>query len=333
MSDSWRRNTSWRWLLSNWQRQQWQHSMALRLVLSAAFCWWLLAPGSALLALIFRQFSQPSEAVVLAGFSAELGHWQWAFWPMALLSLLLVLLFWRYLPPSRHFVAKPFSWRQALKDNSYHLRQKVLLLTYLIGGLNFFIYLNQYTYIAFVLTEPPYALSSGWIGLLFLTYLTGTLGSAISGRISKTAKAGQGGISSLQTLRIADLSNLAVADEDEAVFDGCAGHRVDHLAVDGDGHRGLGCGQRGEGGDESFLRDVECLALVAGVDAELPRTVAFGSPLADRLDAGNRRHEGAGAGGDDDAAGRQALLAAIVAGDLDFPGRNDLRQWHPPSGE
>ncbi len=66
-------------MIASWQRQQWQHSMALRLVLSAAFCWWLLAPGSALLALIFRQFSQPSEAVVLAGFSAPLLLLLWWF--------------------------------------------------------------------------------------------------------------------------------------------------------------------------------------------------------------------------------------------------------------
>lgn len=129
---------------------------------------------------------------VLAGFCAELGHWQWAFWPMAALSLLLVVMFWRYLPPSQHFVAKPFSLRQALLDNWFHLRQPVLLLSFLIGGFNFFIYLNQYTYISFALSAAPYDLSSGYIGLLFLTYLTGTLGSAISGRISKKLTAPEG---------------------------------------------------------------------------------------------------------------------------------------------
>ncbi len=122
---------------------------------------------------------------VLAGFSAELGHWQWVFWLWSLLAVLLLAAFWRYLPASQHFVRKKFSARQALQDNWFHLRQKVLLLTFLLGGLNFFIYLNQYTYIAFVLAEPPYALSSGWIGLLFLTYLTGTLGSAISGKVAR----------------------------------------------------------------------------------------------------------------------------------------------------
>jgi len=122
---------------------------------------------------------------VLAGFSAEIGHWQWVFWLWSLLAVALLVAFWRYLPASQHFVRKKFSARQALQDNWFHLRQKVLLLTFLLGGLNFFIYLNQYTYIAFVLAEPPYVLSSGWIGLLFLTYLTGTLGSAISGKVAR----------------------------------------------------------------------------------------------------------------------------------------------------
>ena len=129
---------------------------------------------------------------VLAGFSAEIGHWQWVFWLWSIPALALLWTFWRYLPASQHFVRKSFSAKNALKDNWYHLRQPVLLLTFLLGGLNFFIYLNQYTYIAFVLAEPPYALSSGWIGLLFLTYLTGTLGSAISGKVARHVTMPQG---------------------------------------------------------------------------------------------------------------------------------------------
>ncbi len=72
-----------------------------------------------------------------------------------------------------------------MSDNWFHLRQKTLLLTYLIGGLNFFIFLNQYTFVAFRLSDSPYLLSSGWIGLLFITYLTGTVGSALSGKVGQ----------------------------------------------------------------------------------------------------------------------------------------------------
>lgn len=122
---------------------------------------------------------------LLAGFFADLGHWPWAFWPLFVLSLLLTLLAFRYLPASQHFQAKAFSWRQAFRDQWFHLQQPVLLTTFIIGGLNFFIFVNQYTYISFVLAAEPFLLSSGWIGLLFLTYLTGTLGSALSGRIAQ----------------------------------------------------------------------------------------------------------------------------------------------------
>lgn len=122
---------------------------------------------------------------LLAGALADLGHWQWVFWPAALVGALSCYAVWRLLPEAEGFTARRFLWRQALADNLLHLRQPLLLLCYLIGGLNFFIFLNQYTYIAFVLSEAPYSLSSFWIGLLFVTYLTGTLGSALSGKVSQ----------------------------------------------------------------------------------------------------------------------------------------------------
>lgn len=120
---------------------------------------------------------------LIAGWLADLGHWQWVFWPMTLLSALSCYMVWRFLPSSTQFKPQPFRLKQALLDSGYHLRQPLLWLTYLIGGLNFFIFLNQYTYISFVLADAPYHLSSSWIGLLFVTYFTGTIGSALSGNI------------------------------------------------------------------------------------------------------------------------------------------------------
>jgi YNFM family putative membrane transporter len=121
---------------------------------------------------------------LLSGAMADLGHWQWVFYPMAILSLLSWWLIWRYLPASTQFQRTPFRFRQALSDNLYHLRQPLLLLVYLIGGLNFLVFLNQYTYISFVLAAEPFLLNSSLIGLLFVTYLTGTLGSALSAKIA-----------------------------------------------------------------------------------------------------------------------------------------------------
>lgn len=121
---------------------------------------------------------------LMAGALADIGQWQWVFWPVAALGVLSCILIWRVLPGSTRFIAKPFKLKQALADYLFHLRQPLLLLTYLIGGLNFFIFLNQYTYIAFVLSDAPYYLSSFWISLLFITYFTGTIGSAISAKVA-----------------------------------------------------------------------------------------------------------------------------------------------------
>jgi YNFM family putative membrane transporter len=66
-----------------------------------------------------------------------------------------------------------------------HLANKDLLLSYCIGGLSFFIFVNQYSYITFVLEASPFNLSAKFIGMLFLTYLSGTYASAISGKLGK----------------------------------------------------------------------------------------------------------------------------------------------------
>ncbi len=126
---------------------------------------------------------------LLAGSLADLGHWQWVFWPMALLSALSFYFIWRYLPPSHQFQRQPFRLWQALQNHGFHLRQPLLLITYLIGGLNFLIFLNQYTFISFVLAAPPYLLSSSMLGMLFITYFTGTVGSALSAKIGRKLSA------------------------------------------------------------------------------------------------------------------------------------------------
>jgi YNFM family putative membrane transporter len=45
------------------------------------------------------------------------------------------------------------------------------------------IFVNQYSYITFVLADAPFKLNASWLGMLFLTYLSGTLAAAFSGRV------------------------------------------------------------------------------------------------------------------------------------------------------
>ena len=121
---------------------------------------------------------------LIGGSMTDLSGWQSAFYLVGGLSLLGVLLFAKLLPPSQQFQPQPLSFRTMLADLGGHLKNRLLLVAYLIGGLNFFIFSNQYSYITYVLSDTPFHLPPTWLGLLFLTYLTGTLSSAISGKLS-----------------------------------------------------------------------------------------------------------------------------------------------------
>lgn len=122
---------------------------------------------------------------LIGGFVGEWLGWSQAFLVMTLLSLVCLVVFALLLPASRHFTPQPLKPRRMLADLGCHLRNPMLLLAYLIGGLNFFIFINQYSYITFVLAAEPYSLPASVLGMLFLTYLAGTFGSAISGKVAQ----------------------------------------------------------------------------------------------------------------------------------------------------
>ncbi|WP_210398161.1 MFS transporter [Motiliproteus sediminis] len=122
---------------------------------------------------------------LFGGILTDLSSWQLAFAALSLISVVGVLLFAWLLPPSRHFEPKPLRPRTMAQDLLGHLANPLLLAAYLIGGLNFFIFANQYSFVTYVLAEAPYNLPPTWLGMLFLTYLSGTLGSAVSGRVAQ----------------------------------------------------------------------------------------------------------------------------------------------------
>lgn len=107
------------------------------------------------------------------------GGWQTSFLVLGGLSLLLWLPLLKWLPPSQHFV--PAGKGQGVRPLLEHIRNPLLWPVYLVGGLNFMVFLNQYTYVAFYLSAPPIEMAPAALGLLFLTYLTGTFASGASG--------------------------------------------------------------------------------------------------------------------------------------------------------
>ncbi|MBR9827796.1 MAG: MFS transporter [Oceanospirillales bacterium] len=122
---------------------------------------------------------------LIGGFVGDWLGWSQAFMVMTLLSVVCLLVFALMLPASKNFRPQPLKPRRMLADLGSHLRNPVLLLAYLIGGFNFFIFINQYSYITFVLADAPYNLPTRVLGMLFLTYLSGTVGSAIAGKVGQ----------------------------------------------------------------------------------------------------------------------------------------------------
>ena len=120
---------------------------------------------------------------VISGLAAHHWGWQASFLSLAVFDLICLLLVVWLLPASSRFQSMPLRPRLMLRDLTGHLFNPMILAACIIGGLNFFVFVNQYSYITFVLADAPYRLSSDWLGLLFLTYLTGTLAAGFSGRL------------------------------------------------------------------------------------------------------------------------------------------------------
>ncbi|RUR33480.1 MFS transporter [Vreelandella andesensis] len=121
---------------------------------------------------------------IVGGGAADLGGPSAAFIAVGMMTVVGCAVFWRLLPNSRAFTPKRFKLRQALGDLLGHLRAPVLLAAYCLGGINFLIFINQYSYITFRLAGEPYQLAASSLGLIFLTYLGGTFGSTLSGRLA-----------------------------------------------------------------------------------------------------------------------------------------------------
>lgn len=120
---------------------------------------------------------------LIGGFAGEYLGWSNAFLAIGALGLTLWLVVFWLLPAPQGFKPRPLHPASMARDLGMHLRTPRLLIAYLIGGLNFMIFVNQYSFITFVLEADPWNLSASWLGMLFLTYLTGTVGSSLSGRM------------------------------------------------------------------------------------------------------------------------------------------------------
>jgi predicted MFS family arabinose efflux permease len=118
---------------------------------------------------------------VIAGFTAEHLGWHWAFILLGCISIAIAIYLAAYLPAGRTFgyQAAPARMTDAVVD---HLRNKQLLAAYAVGSCVLFSLTALFTYVTFHLAAPPFSLSPGWIGSIFVVYLAGAVVTPIVGR-------------------------------------------------------------------------------------------------------------------------------------------------------
>lgn len=121
---------------------------------------------------------------IIAGMVADLWNWRAAVGSIGVLSLLCALWFWRTLPPSRHFHAQPLGLRRLVRSLVQSFGDLGLLYLYAIGFLIMGSFVTLYDYISYDLMAPPYSLSAGLVGWIFLIYIFGTFSSTWMGRLS-----------------------------------------------------------------------------------------------------------------------------------------------------
>ncbi len=116
----------------------------------------------------------------IVGLVAASAGWPFAFLVLAGANLLATAAIWTFLPPDRPVsavrVGRPWA---ALGP---HLRNPRLQATYAVGFLVLFSQIAVFTYVTFLLADPPFNLSTAALGWIFAVYLVGAVITPLAGR-------------------------------------------------------------------------------------------------------------------------------------------------------
>ncbi len=118
---------------------------------------------------------------LLTGVLTDFFGWRLALTAIGCCALAAALMFWKILPPSRHF--RPLSLRPRSLLISLHLHWRDAALPWLFaeGFLLMGAFVTLFNYIGYRLMGSPWQLSQAVVGLLSVVYLTGTWSSPKAG--------------------------------------------------------------------------------------------------------------------------------------------------------
>lgn len=119
---------------------------------------------------------------VLAGVLADWGGWRGALVGIDLMGLACLLVFWAFCPAPTGFTPRRIALRPYLTALLHYARDPALRNLALMGGLLMGQFVATYNYLGFRLLAEPFALEPKTVGLLFLTYVAGMIGTTQGGR-------------------------------------------------------------------------------------------------------------------------------------------------------
>jgi len=120
----------------------------------------------------------------LIGVLTDLAGWRIALSSIGVVGLIAAFIFWRSLPDSRHFHARPMHLGSLMKSFADHLAEPGLRWLFLEGFLLMGAFVTVYNYVGFRLMALPYSLSHSAVGAIFAVYLVGTVSSAWVGNLA-----------------------------------------------------------------------------------------------------------------------------------------------------
>lgn len=121
---------------------------------------------------------------LIAGIAADFFSWRSAVMTVGVLGAVAGVVFWRFLPPSRHFAAKPLRLRPLLASFASLMRDAGLPWLFAEGFLLMGSFVTLYNYVGYRLLAPPFSLRPSVVGLIFLVYLIGSFSSTWMGHIA-----------------------------------------------------------------------------------------------------------------------------------------------------
>ena len=121
---------------------------------------------------------------LVTGPVADVAGWRWALAAIAAIAVVCAVVVRLLLPASRNFVRAPAGVGSLVAMTRRALRDPALLALYGIGACSVGAFVAVYNAVGFRLTSPPFDLGLGAVGLVFLVYPLGTLGSMVAGRLA-----------------------------------------------------------------------------------------------------------------------------------------------------